>query len=143
MYPRGPEFKRYSRVLPLPVKPVLYRANYLELEVLSGSVIEVYTVLGTEDSMVYLRAKVANRGSVPLTVGMKTLSAFVPDVSFDVTAYITDDVVLQPGGQAEVKIGIRAGVAPGSRPLALRYAYSPFRYGPEYLAYVRMELEYY
>ena len=119
MKPGGPDFKRYSRTHVLPVKPAVYRAEELELHVDSGTVTETYFVYGSENFTAHLRVRLVNRGSQPITVGMKTISASRAG-NVQTTVYF-NDVVIQPGGQADAQINIPAGLTRLDRPVTLHY----------------------
>ena len=115
-----PQFKRYSRQHALAVRPATHRVGDLELTVVSGSVTEVYTVVGSVDFTAYIQVRLANRGGSPLKFDMKDMEAIQSNGGSRTATYF-HYVDLSPQGQGAVGIAIPAGLTRFDEPAALVY----------------------
>ena len=115
-----PQFKKYSRQHTLAVRAATHRIGDLELTVVSASVTEVYTVMGSVDFTAYILVRLANTGSRQLLFDMKDMEA-IQSGSGSRTAVYFHHVDLQPHGQGEVKLAVPAGLSRLDKPLALVY----------------------
>jgi hypothetical protein len=115
----GPDFKRFSREHRFEVKQATHRAGELELSVLSGSIAEVYTAIGSESFTARVSVRLANRGSAPLAVGMDDVEAITADSGR--TAVYFNAVNVPPGGSADALLSIPAGTTRRRPPVALVY----------------------
>lgn len=116
----GPDFKRYSREHPFPVRPATHRAGPLELTVKSGSFSEVYTVIGSENFTARVQVRVANVSDQPLVLKMNAMGAVGPNAPRPFAVYF-NDVSLPPRGEADLLISIPAGTTRLTPPVALVY----------------------
>jgi hypothetical protein len=98
-----------------------HRAGNLELSVLSASVTETYTVLGSEDFTAHVRVRLTNRGTQPLSVDMNSIGAMRPGIAHATAVYF-NAVNLAPGASANVQINIPAGLSRVEKPTALVYS---------------------
>jgi hypothetical protein len=117
----GPALKRFTRVHPFPVTSTIHRAGDLEMQLISGSTMQVFTVLGSDHWTVNIRAKLNNKGSRPLTIPIDSIGVLMTkDDQHPSVAYYRE-VRLEPGDQQEVNFAIPAGLRYFERPYALQY----------------------
>lgn len=116
----APAFSRSSRQHPFPVTPRSHRVEALEVQIVSASMTEVYTVLGTVDWTVRLNVVFANTDRQPLTVPASSMIAHRTSGGTGTAAYFSS-VTLAPGERKDAVITIPAGLSRLDKPLALAY----------------------
>ncbi len=114
----APAFKRMGREHVLPVTPRTHHAGVLDVAIVSGSISETYTVVGSEDWTSYIKVILTNTGAKELTIKMEDFSAWRETVQ---TAVYFNTVAIAPGASAEVKIAVPSGLNKLDKPVALVY----------------------
>ena len=116
----APAFARASREHAWPVTARTHRVGDLEIQIVSGSITEAYTVLGSEDFTAHLEVVFVNTGAAPMKIEMRSLTAFRQSGGMGTAVYF-NPVPLLPSTRGNARINIPAGLSRLDTPVALVY----------------------
>jgi hypothetical protein len=117
----GPDFKRFSRKHPFSVSSAIHRVGDLEMQLISGYTMQVYTVLGSQHWTVNVQANVSNTGSQPLTIPLDSIGVFMAEEDPHPSVVYYREVRLEPGAKQEITLAIPAGLRYFVKPHSLVY----------------------